>query len=91
VGELVSKIQGIEYTRNGITDITFNARGFNSAFNNKVLQLVDGRNSMAALSGSLPLNNRTSASKDDIERFEIVLGPQSALYGRMRSMLFLIT
>src|SRR6186713_1051436 len=81
VGELVSKIQGIEYTRNGITDITFNARGFNSAFNNKVLQLVDGRNSMAALSGSLPLNNRTSASKDDIERFEIVLGPQSALYG----------
>ena len=81
VGELVSKVQGVEYTRNGITDITFNARGFNSAFNNKVLQLVDGRNSMAALSGSLPLNNRTSASKEDIERFEIVLGPQSALYG----------
>jgi len=81
VGEIVSKIQGVEYTRNGITDITFNARGFNSAFNNKVLQLVDGRNSMAALSGSLPLNNRTSASKEDIERFEILLGPQSALYG----------
>ena len=81
VGEIVSKIQGVEYTRNGITDITFNARGFNNAFNNKVLQLVDGRNSMAALSGSLPLNNRTSASKEDIERFEIVLGPQSALYG----------
>ncbi len=81
VGELVSKVQGVEYTRNGITDITFNARGFNSAFNNKVLQLVDGRNSMAALSGSLPLNNRTSASKEDFERFEIVLGPQSASYG----------
>jgi len=81
VGELVSKVQGVEYTRNGITDITFNARGFNNAFNNKVLQLVDGRNSMASLSGSLPLNNRTSASKEDIERFEIVLGPQSALYG----------
>jgi len=81
VGELVSKVQGVEYTRNGITDITFNARGFNSAFNNKVLQLVDGRNSMAALSGNLPLNNRTSASKEDIEGFEIALGPQSALYG----------
>jgi iron complex outermembrane receptor protein len=81
VGELVSKVQGVEYTRNGITDITFNARGFNSAFNNKVLQLVDGRNSMAALSGSLPLNNRMSLSKEDIERFEIILGPQSALYG----------
>ncbi len=81
VGELVSKIQGVEYTRNGVTDITFNARGFHSAFNNKVFQLVDGRNSMAALSGSLPVMNRGTTIKDDIERLEIVLGPQSALYG----------
>ncbi len=81
VGELVSKIQGVEYTRNGVTDITFNARGFNSAFNNKVFQLVDGRNSMAALSGSLPMMNRGTTIKDDIERLEIILGPQSALYG----------
>jgi outer membrane receptor for ferrienterochelin and colicins len=81
VGELVSKVQGIEYTRAGVDDITFNARGFNSAFNNKVFQLVDGRNSMAALSGSLPVLNRGTTIKDDIERLEIVLGPQSALYG----------
>ncbi len=81
VGELVSKVQGIEYTRNGVTDITFNARGFNSAFNNKVFQLVDGRNSMAALSGSLPMMNRGTTIKDDIEQLEIILGPQSALYG----------
>jgi iron complex outermembrane receptor protein len=81
VGELISRIQGIEYTRNGVTDITFNARGFHSAFNNKVFQLVDGRNSMAALSGSLPVMNRGTIIKDDIERLEIVLGPQTALYG----------
>jgi len=81
VGELVSKVQGVEYTRNGVDDITFNARGFHSAFNNKVFQLVDGRNSMAALSGSLPVMNRGTTIKDDIERLEIVLGPQSALYG----------
>lgn len=81
IGELVSRIQGIEYTRNGVTDINFNARGFNSAFNNKVFQLVDGRISMAALSASLPVMNRGTVMKDDIERLEIVLGPQSALYG----------
>jgi outer membrane receptor for ferrienterochelin and colicins len=81
IGELVSKIQGVEYTRSGVDGVTFNARGFNSAFNNKVLQLVDGRNSMAALSGGLPVFNNGSYVKDDIERLEIVLGPQSALYG----------
>ena len=81
VGELVSKIQGVEFTRNGVTDITFNARGFHSAFNNKVFQLVDGRNSMSALSASLPVMNRGSVVKEDIERLEIVLGPQTALYG----------
>jgi len=81
IGELIAKVQGVEYTRNGVTDITFNARGFHSAFNNKILQLVDGRISTAALSGNLPVVSRGTMIKDDIERFEVVLGPQSALYG----------
>ena len=81
VGELVSRVQGVEYTRNGVTDITFNARGLHSAFNNKVFQMVDGRNSMSPLSASLPVMNRGTTTKDDLERLEIVLGPQSALYG----------
>ncbi|MGZ3939946.1 MAG: TonB-dependent receptor, partial [Flavisolibacter sp.] len=81
VGELVAKVQGIEYTRSGVDEITFNARGLNSAFNNKVFQLVDGRNTMASASAGLALFNNGSTNKDDIERIEIVLGPQSALYG----------
>jgi len=81
VNELVSKMQGIEYTRSGVDEITFNARGFNSAFNIKVFQLVDGRNSMSAISGGIAVFNNGSTNKDDIERVEIVLGPQSALYG----------
>ncbi len=40
VSELVSKVQGIEYTRSGVDEITFNARGLNTAFNIKVFQLV---------------------------------------------------
>lgn len=81
VNELLSKIQGVEYTRSGVDEITFNARGLNTAFNVKVMQLVDGRNSMAALSGGIAIFNNGSTNKEDIERIEIVLGPQSALYG----------
>jgi outer membrane receptor for ferrienterochelin and colicins len=79
--ELLSKVLGLEYTRNGVLDVTFNARGMNSAFNNKIYQLVDGRNSMSALSAGLPVLNRGTTIVDDIERIEVVLGPQSALYG----------
>lgn len=81
VSELISKLQGIEYTRNGVTDITFNARGFHSAFNNRVVHIVDGRISTSALSGNLPVINRGTMIKDDLERMEVIVGPQSALYG----------
>ena len=81
VSELISKVQGIEYTRNGVTDITFNARGFHSAFNNRVVHIVDGRISTSALSGNLPVINRGTMIKDDLERMEVIVGPQAALYG----------
>jgi outer membrane receptor for ferrienterochelin and colicins len=81
VSELVAKLQGVEYTRSGVDEITFNARGLNNAFNIKVMQLVDGRNSITALSGGLAVFNNGSTNKEDIDHVEIILGPQSALYG----------
>lgn len=81
VGELLATVQGVEFTRYGVDGITFNARGLNSAFNNKVLQIVDGRISTSALSGGLPVFNNGSTIKDDIQQMEIILGPQSALFG----------
>lgn len=81
IGEMVSQVQGVEFGRSGVDEIMFNVRGFNNAFNNKVLQLIDGRIAMAALSGGLPVNNKSSLIKDDIDKLEMVLGPQSALYG----------
>ncbi len=80
-GELISTLQGVEFTRYGVDGTTFNARGLNSAFNNKILQIVDGRISTAALSGGLPVFNNGSTIKDDIHQIEIVVGPQTALYG----------
>lgn len=79
--ELMATVPGIEYTRNGVSDITFNARGLHNAFNIRVLQIVDGRNSMSSLSGALPIMNRGTIIKDDIERLEVLLGPQAAIYG----------
>lgn len=79
--ELVSEFRGIEFTRYGVDGITLNARGFHSAFNNKVLQIVDGRICTAPMSGSLPVFNNGTMVKDDIRRLEVVAGPQTALYG----------
>lgn len=81
IGELISKVQGVEFVRSGVDFVAFNARGFNRAINNKFFQMVDGRNMMSPLSPGLPLSNLATVVKDDIERIEIILGPQSALFG----------
>jgi iron complex outermembrane receptor protein len=81
IGELASKIQGVEFVRTGVTGVGFNARGFNNAFNAKILLMTDGRNSMMAGSSGLPAGIMNTVVKEDIERLEIVLGPNSALYG----------
>lgn len=81
VGELASKIQGVEFVRTGVNGVGINARGFNNAFNAKVLAMTDGRNSMMAGGSGLPAGIMNTIVKEDIERVEVVLGPNSALYG----------
>ncbi len=80
-GELASKLQGVEFVRTGVNGVGINARGFNNAFNAKILQMTDGRNSMMAGGSGLPSGIMNTVIKEDIERLEIVLGPNSALYG----------
>src|SRR5215203_3459470 len=81
IGELASKVQGVEFIRIGVTGVGINARGFNNAFNAKILQMTNGRNSMMAGGSGLPSGIMNTVVKEDIERLEIVLGPNSALYG----------
>lgn len=80
VAELLGRQKGVDYVRSGILGVGVNARGFNSAFNPKNLQINDGRFSSLVATG-LPLGALSTTVKEDIERIEVVLGPSSALFG----------
>jgi outer membrane receptor for ferrienterochelin and colicins len=77
---IVRRAKGIDYVQNSVLGETVNSRGFNSAFNYRMLILVDGRVTSAPSIG-LPLNNNIPVVKEDIEAIEIVTGPSAALFG----------
>ena len=79
-GELAARQKGVDFVRTGVQGTGINIRGFNSAFNSKNLQVEDGRISSLVATG-LPLGSFTTIMKEDIERVEIILGPNAALYG----------
>jgi iron complex outermembrane receptor protein len=78
--ELIARQKGIDYFRAGIATPAFNIRGFNSNFNAKNLQVTDGRYSTLIATG-LPFGPLNTTIKEDIERVEVVLGPNATLYG----------
>lgn len=78
--ELLARQKGIDYFRAGIAGPAFNVRGFNSNFNSKNLQVTDGRFSNLIATG-LPFGVLDPVLQDDIERVEVILGPNSTLYG----------
>jgi iron complex outermembrane receptor protein len=78
--ELAARQKGVDYVRTGVLGIGLNIRGFNSAFNSKNLQVEDGRISSLIATG-LPFGSFSTIIRDDVERTEIILGPNAALYG----------
>lgn len=78
--ELLARQKGIDYFRAGIAGPAFNVRGFNSNFNSKNLQVTDGRFSSLIATG-LPFGALDPVLQDDIEQVEVILGPNSTMYG----------
>lgn len=78
--ELIARQKGIDYFRAGIATPAFNIRGFNSNFNSKNLQVTDGRFSTLVATG-LPMGPLNTTIKEDVERVEVILGPNATMYG----------
>lgn len=79
-GELLARQKGVDFVRSGVVGTGINVRGFNSNFNAKNLQVTDGRFSTLIATG-LPFGPLNTVVKEDVERVEVILGPNSALYG----------
>ncbi len=76
----LKEVKGLEFIQTGILTSAVNARGFNSSFNNRMLQIEDGRIGVLAES-ALPVGSLTTISKIDLAGVEVLVGPGAALYG----------
>ncbi|MGQ0648630.1 MAG: TonB-dependent receptor [Gemmatimonadaceae bacterium] len=76
----LKEAKGLDFIQVGMTSVAINARGFNSAFNNRFLMVEDGRISVIPESG-LPIGALTPTPKVDLAGMEVLVGPGSALYG----------
>jgi len=76
----LKEVKGIDFVQTGVTTAAINARGFNSSFNTRMLQMEDGRIAVLGES-SLPLGIFTTIPKVDVAGVEVLVGPGAALYG----------
>lgn len=71
---------GVDFTQSGLYDFNFNARGFNSSLNRRILTLIDGRDPSVPFLGAQEWA-ALSFPVDEMASVELVRGPGSALYG----------
>jgi len=76
----LKEVKGIDFIQVGVTSVAINARGFNSAFNNRMLMMEDNRIAVLPENG-LPVGVFTPTAKVDLAGIEVLVGPGSALYG----------
>lgn len=76
----LKEVKGVDFFQTGIAAAGINARGFNSAFNNRILQMEDNRVAVLPENG-LPVGVFTTIPKIDIAGVEVLIGPGAALYG----------
>ncbi|MGH7720342.1 MAG: TonB-dependent receptor [Gemmatimonadaceae bacterium] len=76
----LKEVKGLDFIQLGVTSVAANARGFNSAFNNRMLLMEDNRIAVLPENG-LPVGAFTTIPKVDLAGIEVLVGPGSALYG----------
>lgn len=77
---IIESAPGVDFTQSGLYDTNFNARGFNSSLNRRILTLIDGRDPAIAFLGSSEWA-ALSLPIDEMASVELIRGPGSALYG----------
>ncbi|MEO8505281.1 MAG: TonB-dependent receptor [Acidobacteriota bacterium] len=78
--KLLETAPGVDFTQSGLYDFNFNARGFNSSLNRRILTLIDGRDPSVPFLGAMEWA-ALSFPVDEYASIELVRGPGAALYG----------
>ena len=77
---VIENAPGVDFTQSGLYDFNFNARGFNTTLNRRVLTLIDGRDPSVPFLGAQEWA-ALSFPIDEFSSVELIRGPGSALYG----------
>ncbi len=77
---LLKTVEGVDYFETGLGQQQFQARGFYSPFTGNMLVLVDYRDmNLPGVGGTF--GHALGILKDDVRQVEVIVGPNSALYG----------
>ncbi len=77
---LLKNVSGLNYVETGLGQQQVNSRGFASIFTGGVLTLVDYRNVTLPGIGGV-FGPTMGVNQNDIKQIEVIVGPNSALYG----------
>ncbi|MBI4664423.1 MAG: TonB-dependent receptor [Verrucomicrobia bacterium] len=78
--EALRMVPGLQVARSNSRQWGISARGFNEAFSNKLLVLMDGRSIYTPLFSGV-FWEETDTDLEDIERIEVIRGPGATLWG----------
>ncbi|MBD9356603.1 TonB-dependent receptor plug domain-containing protein [Methylomonas albis] len=89
IPEALRMAPGLDVARIDSNKWAVSARGFNGRFANKLLVLIDGRNTYTRSFSGVYWENQ-DVMLEDVERIEVIRGPGATLWGPMRSMVLSI-
>ncbi|MCC6586935.1 MAG: TonB-dependent receptor plug domain-containing protein [Bryobacterales bacterium] len=80
LAEALRLVPGIDVSRIGLSSWAISARGFNNAYANKLLVMIDGRTVYTPAFGGVFWDQQDTLI-EDIDRIEVLRGPGAAMWG----------